>query len=111
MLEIANASRVKLWLLRLLLLLCLAPMALGTDINISIYNYSGTRVVMYLNYQWYAVLDPQEYRGLTVPWDEWVYLDFYRYPSGSINSAHHVQLSLGKYNPTQNIYLYENMLP
>jgi hypothetical protein len=107
----ANMRRMKLWLLRLLLILCLAPLALGTDINISIYNYTGSRVVMYLNYQWYAVLDPQEYRGITVPWNEWVYLDFYRYPNGSINSAYHEQLSLGKYHPTENIYLYENLLP
>ena len=101
-------KRVLLWLLVLVLT---APLAMGTDINVSIYNYSSSRVVMNLNYQWYCILEPQEYRGLSIPWDVYQYLDFYRYPDGNSNATFHVMVGLGRFHPTEAIYVSDNDLP
>lgn len=97
--------------LLLLFLLITAPAAIGTDQNVTIYNYTTSRIVVNIDYQWYCILEPQEYRGLAVPWDKFVYFDFYRYPSGSINTAHRVLISLGRFHPTELIYVTDRELP
>ena len=97
-----------LWLLVLALT---APLALGTEVNISVYNYTNGRLAVHLNYQWYCILEPQEYRGLSVPWDQLQVLDFYRYPSGSINTAYEVKVSVGRFHSSEIIYVSEKDLP
>lgn len=88
-----------------------SPFAVGVDVNVSVYNYSTSRVVVYLNYQWVCIMEPQEYRGFKVPWDTYQYFDFFRYPSGTINNAYRVQVSVGKYRPTEQIEITEPNLP
>lgn len=100
----------RLWFWLWLLLLT-SPLALGTDVNVSVYNYTSGRIAVHLDSQWYCILEPQEYRGLSLPWDEFHTLEFYRYPSGSINTAMKVLVSLGRFHPVELIYVNERDLP
>lgn len=99
-------KRILLWLA-----LLTTPLAMSTDQNVTIYNYTTSRIVVNWNYQWYCILEPQEYRGLAVPWDQFQYFDFYRYPSGSINTSHRVLVSLGRFHPVELIYVTDRELP
>lgn len=101
---------MKRWLWLVLLLLC-APAVTGTEVNVAIYNYSTTRMVVYRNGVWQFIMDPQEYRGLTVTWDEAQTFDFFRYPQGSINNAYRVQTWVSKFREYQEIRIYDQDLP
>jgi hypothetical protein len=98
-------------LLWLLVLLANTVLAAATDVNVSVYNYTSGRLAVHLNYQWYCVLEPQEYRGLTLPWDEFQTLEFYRYPQGSINTSFKVLVNLGRFHPVELIYVSDRDLP
>lgn len=79
--------------------------------NVSIYNYSQSRVVMHHNGTWVGILEPNEYRYLSVPWDITQTFDFYRYPSGNINAAYHYSFYVSKFRETQEIRVTERDLP
>jgi len=102
---------MKRFLMWLLILVVTAPLAVGTDVNVSVYNYTSGRLAVHVDYQWYCILEPQEYRGLTIPWDEFHTLEFYRYPSGSINTSFKVLVSLGRFHPVELIYVSDRDLP
>lgn len=98
-------------LLLTVFLLVLAPYATGTEVNIAIYNYSSSRIAVYHNYRWLFTMEPQEYQGLTFPWDETETFDFFRYPEGSMSNAYRVQTYVTRFRPYEEIRIYDQNLP
>lgn len=96
---------------RLAMALLLTSSTWAGEVNLSIYNYSKERIVVLHNYADLGVMDPGEYRGLTIPWDETQTFDFYRYATGNINRAYRVQTYVGKYREYAEIQVTEQNLP
>lgn len=88
-----------------------SPFVQAQNPNVFVYNYSTSRVVVHLNYQWNCQLDPQEYRGFRVPWDEMQVFDFFRYPSGNPNNTYQIKTWVTKWRSTEEIRIYDKDLP
>lgn len=94
-----------------LFVLMASGVSFAQHVNLAVYNYSKERIVVLHNYVDIGIMEPGDYRGFTIPWDETQTFDFYRYSTGNINRAYRVQTYVGKFREYAEIQVQDKDLP